>query len=78
MTPKDHVTVGQSFEYAGDDGGVYTVTEVHRTYNRVDGELWYITLMCVVSPGPWYRAGALSHEVSRDGTLRNSGYRRIG
>lgn len=78
MTPKDYVTVGQSFEHAGDPNGLYTVTDVKRTYNRVDGELWYVTLMCIISPGPWYRAGLTSTEASQDGTLRATGYRRIG
>lgn len=78
MTPKDYVAVGQSFELLHDPGTLFAITDVKRTYNRVDGELWYVTLMCIISPGPWYRVGLTSTEASRDGTLRTTGYRRIG
>ena len=78
VTPKDYVAVGQSYELAFDPGSLFTITEVKRTYNRVDGELWYVTLMCVVPPGYAWHPGGTSVEASRDGTLRTTPYRRIG
>ena len=78
MTPKDHVAVGQSFELLHDPGTLFTITEVKRTWNKVDGELWFITLLCVVSDLAWFRPGRISTQTSHDGTLRATGYRRIG
>lgn len=77
ITPKEYVTVGQSFELLHDQGSLFTITEVKRTYNRVDGELWYVTLMCVVEPKYGWKPGRTSVEASRDGTLRTP-WRRVG
>jgi hypothetical protein len=76
--PTEYVAVGQSYELSYERGTLFTVTEVTRRWSSFDrAEIWHVTLMCIVSPGPWYRMGGTSTEVSRDGTLRTAGYRRL-
>lgn len=77
--PNDYVAVGQSFEENHEPGTLFTVTSVQRRWSERDkAEFWHIVLMCVVSPWAWFRPGATSEVVSRDGTLRSNGYTRIG
>lgn len=77
ISPKDYAAVGQSYELIHEPGSLFTVTDVKRTYNRVDGELWYITLICVVVPNNAWSLGGTSVEASYNGALRTP-YRRVG
>jgi hypothetical protein len=76
-SPKDYVAVGQSF--LDRDADLYTVTAVRRVWSDYDRrERWDITVMCVISTKPWFRAGGTSELASYDGTLRTHGYTRVG
>lgn len=76
MTPKDYVAVGQSFEDRDQD--LLTVTAVKRIWSDSERcERWHVTVMCVISSKPWFRAGGTSELVCYDGTLRTQGYRRL-
>jgi hypothetical protein len=75
--PDDYVARGQSFEDASAPGSLFVVTEVRRTWSAVyRTEQWLVTLMCVVSPGPWFKPGGETTVTVWDGVLRN-GYARV-
>ncbi len=77
--PTEYVAVGQSYELDYKRGTLFTVVEVTRRWSSFDrAEIWHVVLQCIVSPGPWYPSGGTSVQVSRDGTLRTAGYRRLG
>lgn len=76
MTPKDYVAVGQSFELMGEPANLFTITEVKRIFNKVDGELWFVTLMCIVPPRFAHFMGGTSTQTTRSGTL-STPWRRI-
>lgn len=76
MTPNGYVANGQLFELLDDPGSLFRITDVKRTYNLVDGELWYVTLMCIVPPRYAWTRGSTGVEASRNGTL-STPWRRI-
>lgn len=76
MIPKDYVAIGQLFELIGEPGSLFTVTETKRTWNYVDGELWFVTLLCIVPPRYAWPQGATGTEATRTGTL-STPWRRI-
>lgn len=76
MTPKDYVATGQLFELVDEPGSLFTITEIKRTYNHYDGELWYVTLLCIVPPRWVWARGSTGTEATCTGTLSTL-WRRI-